>query len=281
MFEEHSIRRVIQEYLFSNLDLFRDNLEKAERVFDPEAIHDFRVAVKRIRAIVRAVNRSENSEVFPEEMILPLRMIFKAGGTIRDDQVQLELIDKFESEFACSFPNIREFFRQRINEQRDSFFIQTLELEHTDVESVKSLIQDSLAQVDDHELEQNLYSWFSQAMQKLRLKRYDLEKPEKLHEFRTRYKQNGYIIEMIYQAKHDRRVTKASYNKMKSFGQELGNWHDYFQLRAKTAFIFNESRNVNLLEEAFELRKLVTPIHDKLFQEILHQIKRDDTLFTL
>ena len=72
-------------------------------------------------------------------------------------------------------------------------------------------------------------------------KRYDLEKPETLHQFRTRFKQNGYVAEMIYQAKYDRKITKAAYNRMKNFGQELGNWHDHYQLWSKTAFIFQES----------------------------------------
>jgi hypothetical protein len=38
---------------------------------------------------------------------------------------------------------------------------------------------------------------------------------------------------------------------------------------------------MDLLGEAYELRKLITPVHDKLFQEILHLIKRDDKLFEI
>ena len=108
---------------------------------------------------------------------------------------------------------------------------------------IKEQIMESLPWIDD----QNWMSSSTMAFTghaKTRLKRYDLEKPEKLHQFRTRFKQNSYVVEMIYQAKYDRRITKSTYNKMKNFGQELGNWHDYYQLMAKTSFIFNESRNV-------------------------------------
>jgi hypothetical protein len=45
--------------------------------------------------------------------------------------------------------------------------------------------------------------------------------------------------------------------------------------------IFQESREVGLMEEAFEMRKLIMPEHDKLFQEILHLIKRDHSLFVI
>ena len=139
---------------------------------------------------------------------------------------------------------------------------------------------ESLPRIDDHELDVQLYQWLSQAMQKLRLKRYDLEKPEKLHQFRTRFKQNSYIVEMIYQAKYDRRITKSTFNKMKNFGQELGNWHDYYQLMAKTSFIFNESRNVTF-EEAFELQKISHPHARQAVPGNPAQIKRDDNLFNL
>ena len=281
MFEENSMRKVVQGYLYRNLELFQLNLDNAQKVFNPDAIHDYRVAVKRIRSIVNAIDRSGEKPVFPEDMISPLRLMFKAGGTMRDDQVQIGLGEDFEKQHTMPFPLVKEFYYQRIKDQRDEFYVKSFDIEPADIVQIQSMIDESLEPMDDKELETGLQNWFLESMQKLRRKRYDLEKPERLHRFRTRYKQNGYVIEMIYQANYDRRITKKSYSKMKDFGQELGNWHDYYQLRSKTAFIFNECRNVKLLEEAFELRKLVTPIHDRLFQEILHHIKRDDNLFTI
>jgi hypothetical protein len=127
----------------------------------------------------------------------------------------------------------------------------------------------------------NLYKTLHESMEKLKMKRYDLDDPLKLHRFRTRFKANGYVAEMIYQSKYINRISKIAYNRMKNFGQDLGTWHDYYQLWSKTAIIFQESKNFDILEEAFELRKLISPIHDKLFQEILHLIKRDDTIFSV
>jgi CHAD domain-containing protein len=281
MFEDQSIRRIIRDYLFKNLDLFKANVDKAQRVFDPEAIHDYRVAVKRIRSIVTALDNATESMVFPETMIFPLRLMFKAGGTIRDDQVQIGMVEDFEKQDNTAFPLIKEFYYQRIREQRDAFFVKSFDIDLSDLDDLREQIEESLEPLDDKVLETWMYNWLSESNAKLRRKRYDLEKPERLHKFRTRYKQNGYVVEMIFQAGFDQRISKKTFSKMKAFGQELGNWHDYFQLRSKTGFIFNESRNINLLEEAFNLRKLVTPVHDLLFQEILHHIKRDDTLFQI
>jgi CHAD domain-containing protein len=159
--------------------------------------------------------------------------------------------------------------------------MKSIDFEHESIEIISQQIESILKTLDDEILETILYARLNESMEKLKRKRYDLDNPEMLHRFRTRFKENGYVAEMIYQSKHINKITKAAYNRMKNFGQELGNWHDHYQLWSKTAIIFQESKNFDLLGESFELRKLITPIHDKLFQEILHLIKRDDSIFSV
>jgi CHAD domain-containing protein len=281
MIQEESFKFVISNYFSRYLELFRVNLEKAMEEYDPEAIHEYRVSVKRIRAIIRALDRIYDDPLFSGKMILPLRLMFKAGGTIRDDQVQIGLVENLEKEFGHGFPLIKAYYYKRIEDQRDSFFLKSIDFEYESIDSISRQIDNILEPLDDTSLETNLYSWLHASMEKLKRKRYDLEKPEKLHRFRTRFKENGYVAEMIYQSKYSNKISKTAYNRMKNFGQDLGNWHDHYQLWSKTAIIFQESRNFDLLEEAFELRKFISPIHDKLFQEILHLIKRDDTIFSV
>lgn len=281
MIQEESFRYVIRNYFSRHLEHFRINLEKAMEEYGPEAIHEYRVSVKRIRAIIRALDRIYDDPLFSGKMILPLRFMFKAGGTIRDDQVQIGLVENIEKEFGHAFPLIKAFYYKRIENQRDSFFLKSIDFEYESIDAISRQIENILDPLDDTSLETNLYNWLHESMEKLKRKRYDLDKPDKLHRFRTRFKDNGYVAEMIYQSKYSHKITKTAYNRMKNFGQELGNWHDHYQLWSKTALIFQESRNFDLLEEAFELRKFITPIHDKLFQEILHLIKRDDSIFSV
>lgn len=279
--ESESIKTTIVSYLGKYLEQFRVNLEKAMEEYDPEAIHEYRVSVKRIRAIIRALDRVYDDKLFSGKMIQPLRLMFKAGGTIRDDQVQIGLVENIEKEFGHSFPLIKAFYYKRIEDQRDSFFLKSIDFDYESIEIISRQIENIIDPLDDISLETILYSRLHESMEKLKRKRYDLDKPDALHRFRTRFKEIGYVAEMVYQSKYSHKITKAAYNRMKNFGQELGNWHDHYQLWSKTAFIFQESKSIELLEEAFELRKFITPIHDKLFQEILHLIKRDDTIFSV
>lgn len=276
-----TIKSVITAYLFKHLDHFRINLDHAIEEFDPEAIHQYRVSVKRIRALVRMMNRLYDEPLFHDEFILPLRLMFKAGGTIRDDQVQRDLVEKIEKENNRYYPLIKEYYRRRIEERKNSFYLKTFDFDQDSITRIRSQVEETLAPLDETFLEQGIYNRLHNSMEKLKRKRYDLDQPEMLHRFRTRFKENGYVAEMFHFSEFTNRVTKSRYNRMKHFGQELGNWHDFYQLRVKTALIFQECRDEALLDESIALHKYITPLHDKLFQEILHLIKRDDSLFAI
>jgi CHAD domain-containing protein len=249
--------------------------------YDQEAIHDYRVAVKRIRAIFRAMNNIYTEPVFPNELIYPLRVMFKAGGTIRDDQVQIELVEGLEKANDFAFPLIKAFYSKRIEDQRTEFFLKSVDFNYFLVDEIAKDIESVVEPLDDEYLESQLYKRLYQSMEKLKIKRYDIISPALLHKFRTKIKENSYLAEMMSQSVYSSKVSKSTYNRLKVFGQELGDWHDHYQLWTKTAFIFQESKDADLMEEAFLLRKYITPVHDKLFQEITHMIKRDDSLFAI
>jgi CHAD domain-containing protein len=281
MLEQGTFKFVIQNYFSRYLEQFRVNLEKAMEEYDTEAIHEYRVSVKRLRSIIRSLNSIYEEPLFTPKMIQPMRFMFKAGGTIRDDQVQIGLVEKIEEEFGKSFPLIKDFYEKRIENQRNSFFMKSVDFDYSSLDIISAQVENALEPLDDASLELTLYKRLHQSMEKLKRKRYDLDKPEMLHRFRTRFKENGYVAEMVYHSQYSHKVAKTAFNRMKNFGQELGNWHDHYQLWLKTSVIFHESKKMDLLEEAFEMRKLITPVHDKLFQEILHLIKRDDSLFEI
>ncbi len=281
MIQEDTFKYVINNYFLHYLEQFKVNLEKAMEHYDPEAIHEYRVSVKRIRAIIRGLDRIYDQKLFSGKMIRPLRLMFKAGGTIRDDQVQIGLVENIEKEYSQSFPLIKSFYYKRIEDQRNNFFLKSIDFEYESIPIFSRQVENILDPLDDAYLESNLYRWLHESMEKLKGKRYDLETPDKLHRFRTRFKENGYVAEMIYQSKYSNYITRVAFNRMKNFGQVLGDWHDHYQLWSKTAYIFQESNEADLLEECFELRKIISPVHEKLFQKILHQIKRDDTVFSI
>ena len=83
---------------------------------------------------------------------------------------------------------------------------------------------------------------------------------------------------MVYKADYPHLIEKESYQKLKDFGQELGNWHDHFQLLSKSTEVFGKSKDPLLMEEAFHLKKILVPVHEKLFHDMQLALMQDGLL---
>jgi CHAD domain-containing protein len=117
-------------------------------------------------------------------------------------------------------------------------------------------------------------------MDRMRHRRHRATDPYRLHRFRTKFKEISYIVEMIHGSGLQPNIDKNTFQKLKNLGQQLGKWHDHYQLWHKTGEIFLSSADIHLLEEAFLLKKLLTPLHNSLFEKMQDHLKREN-LFTL
>lgn len=84
---------------------------------DPEALHDFRVALRRFRAIERAY-RDWVAEALPKKLRKRLSELVRSTGPARDSEVQLHWL---ESQHAVLRPNQRsgyQWLRRRLEERQ-------------------------------------------------------------------------------------------------------------------------------------------------------------------
>jgi CHAD domain-containing protein len=269
------VNKIVIDYLISHFDHFKNNLEKSRIEFDVEAIHQYRVSVKRIRSIFRAINKIYPGNILSDDLLSPLQEIFKAGGSIRDEQVQLELVRVLEKEYGMSFPLITDHFLRRIDSRINEFEIRSHFFDMDALIDFPAKASNALIKLSAGDMQSRIYTYIEQAVDKLKRSRHRATDPYRLHRFRMRFKQLSYIIEMIYGSNLEPNIDKKNYQKFKSLGQQLGDWHDYFQLWSRAGDFFRSTMDIHLLEESFELKKLLTPLHEKSFHTMQDELKQD------
>ena len=195
---------------------------------------------------------------------------------MRDEHVQLDLVTRFEKENGILLPLIRDHYKRRIENCVDEFMLRSRFFDRDIPENFSASVQAALYPLDKNDLQSRLYAWIDQSMEKLGRKRLRAGDPFKLHQFRTRFKQLLYLAEMVYQSDLTPNLDKPTYQKMKALGQQLGDWHDYFQLWSKAGEFFYTTTNIHLLEESFQLKKLLTPVHDKLFNAMQDKLNQEN-----
>jgi CHAD domain-containing protein len=271
-----STNKVITGYLNHHFNHFKINLESALDEFDDEAIHQYRVSIKRIRSVFNAINKMYPGDILPVELLVPLTAMFKAGGTVRDEQVQYTLLLGIEEKYGVSFPLIRQHYERRIGNSTEEFLIRSKFFDKSILEIFPVKVQEALEQFEDSDLQARLFNMIDHSMEKLRHRRPKATDPYKLHRFRGRFKQLSYLVEMVYYSSLEPNIDKQTYQKLKTFGQQLGDWHDIFQLWSKAGEFFRSTTDIHLLEESFELKKLLTPVHDAAYQEMQDKMKVED-----
>ena len=96
------------------------DLRTIRELADEEAIHDFRVGVKRLTALYYFL-----AEIDPElkahRALKPARRIFKLVGITRDAQIALQLIDSLDELSAADAGQLRRALRARIRRDYRAF----------------------------------------------------------------------------------------------------------------------------------------------------------------
>jgi CHAD domain-containing protein len=278
IFPPRSIKKALLDYYASYLGRFQENLLIARLNQDEEAIHDYRVSVKRIRAVTRALNEVMPKKVISGELVRPFREMFKAGGSIRDDQVQVGIIGKIERKEKLSFTLVKDEFTKMNHDQLEYFMERSKNFDVNAVNRFISYMEAILQYLDELELKKGIYVWINHEMDRLKQDSQEVKEPKALHSFRTNYKIVTYLVEMLIAGDVEPKAEPVAYARLKDFGQELGNWHDHYALLERLNGISLGSHEFELLKESFTLHRIVHPMHEVLFDAMLAKLS-DENLF--
>ena len=72
--------------------------------FGVEAIHDFRVEIKKLRAFLRLLNGGDETQKTTLRISRPLRLFYRTVGAVRCLQLQQKMVGEWCGELACELP---------------------------------------------------------------------------------------------------------------------------------------------------------------------------------
>ena len=268
------MKQTLLDYYRHHLNQFASNLEDARAGLDEAAIHQYRVSIKRIMSVSRACKKVCSKSVFEEDQLVTIKKTFKAGGSIRDQQIQLGIINETAHKKGLEFPMVIEEIQQSIEKQKKYFMLATAQHDPRFVEHLVISIEAKVDGMDDESLRKGMHDWIKTAFRKLRKKKDQVSTAEELHNYRTRFKQAAYLLEMIQESRYEEeRVPRFTYTRLKNFGQELGDWHDHYMLLQRLSAILHETGDESLRSECRILTSIVAPVQKAYFDDVLAELK--------
>jgi CHAD domain-containing protein len=222
----------MNKFLFSYantlvLQLVKLIRNRKQRV-SPKRIHDFRLTVKRLRALIRLLNQLTNEQVNPK-LNKSLRKIYTSTGKLRDLHIHTILLKSIKENSPYEVKRLSKSinkFEKKAKKKIDKSF------KKLDSNSYNSLISFFKEQENKNlEISKEIcYQFVENKHFKIRLLVGSSYEDIVLHEIRKHLKDIVYTLQLIQNEDSNFVISAKNLNWLNNLQERLGLWNDWFTL---------------------------------------------------
>lgn len=219
----------LESYSAKQCEVFLANYHLTISSFNTDAIHDLRVAVKRIRAVFMLLERMFPGRFNAKETEEDLRELFRLSGRMRDAQVQQQLVLAYSHNTGISFTGYQNYL---INTEKKAIgkFTKYLKGYHagTDLDNIRKRIHVLLMDTDDETIKQHINLLVDELLATTRImhEEQEQEQDEHLHAIRRKLKQCHNLLSVLKKDDIALPELRATLKSLDSVNNLLGDWHD-------------------------------------------------------
>ena len=214
--------KAFYEFLETQFQLFKGNLMVTKASKDEEAIHQMRVAIKRIKTIQKLKKNISVSVEIPQYVNDAIKTAFRSAGKLRDLQIHMNLLHHFQKEIKTAFREFDEHLKNvatELNQLIDST------IHHIDFSG-----NDELPLLPDKGYENDIIKECIDFVERKIIKIHQLilliQNEEKVHELRKQIKQLFFILQFLSEQIPDNLFYGYEMKPLKRLTDAIGNWND-------------------------------------------------------
>ncbi len=276
----------IIEYYQHLLISFNTYLKKTAELQEMEDIHQMRVSIKKIRAVLNVLEISGNHEYHKQEHLILFHNLFQTAGKIREAQLNLSLIGKCKGAYLLSYTEYLLQTKKIASEELRE------EIKLFDNSKLNALNKDLLIkckEIPDQTLIQEALMFISDKFQKIIKLKARTQNDILLHKIRKHLKQTSEILTLLSEMNCKKEVTHLK-SVIKSLASATGKWHDTKVLIDSINYFVQQNPKeqnklylVNLIKRLEAKNEAVRKkIYDQLKTNITkQQIKQLDSILTI
>lgn len=190
----------------------------------PEAFHQLRVYIKRMRALLGLVEElSGDSAVRKRRKVF--KSVFQSAGQVRDLHVQTDLVKSVEEKRGCEVPWYEESLARREREAIESFLCRhDAMLTPEEIGKVRSAADKALAGRSSIELTAEAWRHFETRVENTVA--FDVESKD-LHDLRKRTKEASNLTWILERVFPEVAMDAPLKDLLDDLQNQLGKWHDF------------------------------------------------------
>ena len=243
---------------------------------EPENIHQLRVSIKHLRAVLHFTGQISGTENhIAENQLKSLRKLFKIAGHLRDVQVQQKLLPEYEALINVRFDHYKTFLDKLEKQFIKKFnsFIEKAKPIHR-LSAGQEIIERALEILTPEEIRKGVEQLLASRCSNIRQIMGEKPDDKKLHEIRIIIKQMRYILSIMRKNNPESLEKIVSLNDLTDPEILLGRWHD---IVVGISFLndFRESANFRKVSSVTDyslLAKMQDSERNKLRKKIIRAL---------
>jgi CHAD domain-containing protein len=273
----------LQLFLDENCKSLKQNFRIAKKMSSPDSIHDLRVAIKRLNALVQLISYRKNSNYRLKRNFAYLKRLFKAAGPLRDLQVLEELFVNFGESFGSISDIMPDQFHIDKKKAERDFLIFAKKYNQFKFNRLFKNIGIQIQNMENKLL--NIQIQNIRQSHLLMLKNFSNPDSDvyNLHSARKIVKDFAYWLEM-----EDKETTQNNdrFLQQKEAGRYLGNWHDRMVLYN---FLLSGKKNgliktkilkpiiIQVKKEMKEFKEQYFSLYENIISEEVNEVAKPQT----
>lgn len=259
------------QYIHNQFKSFRINFIRSDTFKNTDYIHDYRVALKRVRAISKFVSRIPGSKDLKNPYkVSYLADLYNAGGKIREIQINRQILQTFEDVQVIRYKGFRNYLK--IKNWWAARVLKGMRYlySYRRIKSYEDKLTAAIGLIPDGKFLSIIDQFIQNKINGIELLVADQDVESKLHKIRKHIKSIKYLFEMIQISNREYGNLHFEIDKITILEDMIGDWHDYYEFRAELEEYIRISEEGDKL--ALSLRKIVEKEYNLKYREAVQVI---------
>lgn len=225
---------------------------------EEELVHELRLCIKKLRAFHKLAEHLNLNNIDEHIHIKQrVRKLYDIAGQLRDTQVQIQMLVRFEEQTGIAYPEFKGWLLRREKKQISRFSKKPQQLvPQATAESTHQKIGNLLAQANDETILNGAAIVLSGLYAASRELASGNMSSTDLHRIRTITKRMKYIFNIMVHSYPDFKFEQVSVEALREIEVKAGNWHDNL-VRVELLMRFLEKQKRSVDSEKFKYQKFL------------------------
>lgn len=218
-----------EKYLKKQFNQLRKNILRSFNLKNKEAIHDFRVALKRIVAIVKfAQNQELKKNLKKAYKVSRLDLIYEIGGLLREIHINRKILRSYIERFNYRFTVFSNFLRGKEKTAGRHLKQKKKKISFKKIRKFESVMLHLFRDVPSEPLLQYVDQFITIRIAEIEKLILDHHVETKLHRIRKLIKSIKYMLELSGQERRSYGTLNFTIEKITLLEDHIGHWHDLY-----------------------------------------------------